>query len=156
MKIVGREGVSLIEVLVGLLLLSVVCISAFGYFAYGLGAIGKQGNRRAALERARERLEQLMAAQVGELPGLDGQTYWCSAGSPCTTWTPSENVPIAQTVAVNDLPSQRMETSVRGVDDLSAGTATLDTWNVGVKVWFTSDLTDDDFHRVYLRMLRSP
>ncbi len=155
MKITGREGVSLIEVMVGLVLLAAVCISSFGYFAYGLGAIGNQGNRRAALERARERLEQLLAANPGDLPPFNGTRYWCSAGSPCTTWTNSVT-PFAQTVSVNDIPSRRIETSAQAVDDPSAGTTTLDAWEFSVKVWFSSDLNDDDLHRVYLRTLRTP
>ena len=156
MKIIEREGASLIEVLVGLVLLAAVCISSFGYFAFGLGSLGKQGDRRAALERARERLEQLMAANTADLPSFNGTKFWCSAGSPCTTWTASV-APFAQSVSVNDHPNRRIETSAQAVNDLSAGPSTApDVWEFSVKVWF-SDVNDpDDFHRVYLRTLRTP
>ena len=154
----GERGVSLIEILVGVILLTLVCISSFTYFAYGLGGIGRQGNRRAALERATERLEQLMAAGTSQLPARDGQQYWCSVGNPCTAWVVSAD-PIAQLVAVNDVTDRRMEIAVKGVHDAAAGTppANYDTWEIGIKVWFTShtDL-DDDFNRVYLKTLRAP
>lgn len=150
-----QAGTSLVEVLVGIVLLAVVCISSLTYFAYGLGGIGKQGNRRAALERARERLEQILAAGGGGLPNFNGTSYWCQDGNPCTSWIASES-PISQTVTVNDLEAQRMETKVKALDDPSAGTATLDVWEVGVKVWYTSETTDTDHHRVYLKTLRYP
>ena len=155
----SQKGVSLIEILMGIVLLSLISICALSYFAYAVGGIGKQGNRRAALERARQRLEQLMAASLGSLPTLDpsdGQRYWCNGGDPCTSWTPSAAA-VAQTISVDDLPTQRMETSVQWVDDPSAGTGNNDTLALSVKVWFTSDVTmDNNFNRVYVRTLRTP
>lgn len=154
----ARRGVSLVEILIGILIVVVASIGTLTYFAYGLGGIGKTGNRRAALERARQRLEQVLAANLSQLPALDGQSYWCSAGDPCATWVASA-APIAQTVAVADLSPQRMETTVQMIDDPAAGTgtATLDTLEFGVKVWFIPGSTaDDDFHRVHLRTLRTP
>ena len=153
----SQKGVSLIEILMGIVLLTLISICTLSYFAYAVGGIGKQGNRRAALERARQRLEQLMAASLpGQFPAQDGQRYWCNAGDPCTSWTPSAAA-IAQTISVDDLPTQRMETSVQWVDDPSAGTGGSDTWALSVKVWFTSNVTtDNDYNRVYLRTLRTP
>lgn len=153
----SQKGVSLIEILMGIVLLALISICTLSYFAFGLGGIGKQGNRRAALERARERLEQMMSASLpGQFPAQDGQRYWCNAGNPCTSWATS-GTPIAQTVSVDDLPAQRMETSVQWVDDPAAGTVNSDTWELSVKVWFTPNVTtDNDYNRVYIRTLRTP
>ena len=154
----SEKGVSLIEVMVGLLLLAAVCLSTLSYFAYGLGGIGLQGNRRAALERARERMEQLLVANTQtDFPAIDGTKYWCASGdlpNSCTSW-PSANT--AQLATVNDLQNMRMETTVQGVDDLSAGTNNFnDAWELGVKVWYTINTNfDDDHNRVYLKTLRA-
>ena len=154
-----ERGVSLLEVLVGLILIAVICLCTLNYFAFGLGGMGKQGHRRAALERARERLEQLMAAPTSQLPPIDGKKYWCKAGQPCSEWITLEEGTAAQTVRVADFPAQRMETTASAVDDdPSAGTgeSVLDVWEFGVKVRFTSNSADDnDFNRVYLKTLKA-
>ena len=154
----GMRGVSLIEILVGILIVTVASIAALSYFSYGMGGIGRQGNRRAALERARERLEQLMAANVTDLEPSDQQPWWITCnGSPCV-WA---LVPVQATepVPVDDLPAQQMETTVQWQDDPAAQTdeSTRDVLELGVKVWFTSNVgSDDDFNRVHVRALRSP
>ena len=151
----GRNGVGLIEILLGLLIITIASLATLNYFAYGFGSIGKQGRRRAALERAREQLEQLLVANIIQLQPPNGQQYWLTcSGSPCT-WTRSA-VRVTQSVSVNDLPSQPIETMIQWVDDPSAGTSTLDTLALGVKVWFTPSVADDDFNRVYVRTLRTP
>ena len=68
-------------------------------------------------------------------------------------WT-SSATPIAQTVTVNEA-GRRMETAMQGVNDPSAGTGSNDAWDVGVKVWFTSNLADDNYNRVYIKTLRA-
>ena len=148
-----RSGVSLIEILLGLLIVTIASVATLQYFAYGKGSIAKQGNRRAALERARERLEQALSASVGALPPQTGQLYYCSAGNPCTTWTAS-GTPISQTDPVT---GRRMETTAQWVDDPSAGTGTgnLDIVDLGVKMWFMPGSTDDNFNRVVMRTLRT-
>lgn len=160
-----RRGVSLIEVLIGLLLVVLASIATLTYFAYARGGIGKQGNRRAAVERARERLEQLMAAPSSALPALsvlaDGVVRWCNDaatdGSPCTSWTTSAT-PVAQTVPVEDIGAARMETTIQYIDDPAAGTATPDVLELGVKVWFMpgANPPDTNYHRVHVRTLRTP
>ena len=148
------------EILVAILIVTVASIAALSYFSYGLGGIGKQGNRRAALERARERLEQLMAANATDLEPSDQTVRWLRCtGSPCT-WTLSATAPSpSETVAVDDLPSQKIETTVQWVDDPAAqtGASTKDVLELGVKVWFTPNGgSDDDFNRVHVRTLRTP
>ena len=68
----NRRGASLIEVLVAIIIIVIASVGTLAYFAYGLGNVGKTGNRRAALERSRERLEQLMASTIANLPSRDG------------------------------------------------------------------------------------
>lgn len=150
----------MVEVLIAILVVAVAAIAALSYFSYGLGGIGREGNRRAALERARERMEQLMAADVTALepPGMG--VYWLRcAGSPCA-WTLSTAAPSpSETVPVDDLPAQKIETTVQWVDDPAAQTteSNKDVLELGVKVWFTSNSgSDDDFNRVHIRTLRSP
>ncbi len=154
-RIVSRriKGVSLIEVLIGIVIVTIASIATLQYFAYAKGGIGRQGNRRAALERARQRLEQLLSVSITSLPPRDGQVHWCASGDPCVQWTTAA---AAQTIAVNNLPNQRLETTAQWLDEPDAGTAGLDVVDVGVKVWFVPGTVDDNFHRVYLRSLRAP
>ncbi len=150
-----QKGVTLIEVLVGIALIAVICITTLNYFSYGVGGIGRQGNRRAALERARQRLEELAATNATSIQPSDTNPHWLTcAGSPCS-WTIRNSV-TPETIQVGTL-NQRMETTVQWVDDPSVTPGiTTDTLAIGVKVWFTSDTTDDEYHRVYLRTLRTP
>ncbi len=150
----------MVEVLIAILVIAVAAIAALSYFSSGLGGIGREGNRRAALERARERMEQLMAADVNALEPPDTAVHWLRcAGSPCV-WTLSDTAPSpSETVSVDDLPAQKIETTVQWVDDPAAQTAenNRDVLEFGVKVWFTPNGgSDDDFNRVHLRTLRSP
>ena len=154
------EGASLIEVLIGLVIVVIASIATLTYFSSALGAVNKTGNRRAALEQVRQRLEQVAEAPLSTLPPRDGQLYWCddtdTSGNSCTSWIAS-GTPVSQTVPVDNLPSQQMQTSVQMINDPAAGTGTLDVLELGVKVWFTSNTgTDDDFNRVYVKTLRTP
>ena len=150
-----ERGVTLVEVLIWTLIVIIASIGTLNYFAYGLGGVGKSGYRRAALERTRERLEQLMAANVTPMtPPQDGAAYsvTCSGGS--CVWSSTS---VSETVSVDDLSSQKLAATVQWVNDPSSGTTTLDTLALGVKVWFTKNTaTDDDFNRVYVRTLRTP
>ena len=151
------QGVSLVEVLLGLLIIILASIGTLSYFSFALGGVGKQSNRRAALERARQRLEQLMAAKASAIQPPDGNLYWLTCtGNPCA-WTRSA-APVTQTVPIDDLPTpQPIETTIQWVDDPSAGTVTRDVLELGVKAWFIPNSTiDDNVNRVYLKTLRTP
>lgn len=160
-----RDGVSLIEVLIGMIIVIVASIATLTYFSSVLGNVGRQGNRRAALERARERLEQLMAVNVDTikpgivLPASDPQPLqWVQCvGAACGPALPSDP---NETINVEDLQgaqAPRLESTIQWKDDPSAGTSTPDVLEFGVKVWFFPGSTvDDDFHRVYLKTLRTP
>ena len=150
----NRRGVSLIEILLGLLIVTIASIATLNYFAQGLGNINKQGNRRAALERARQRLEDLMAVSSILIKPTDinvEHTVTCGAGT-CAFSNAVETVP------VNDLPTQRIISTVLCQHDAAAGTpsGTCDILGLTAKVWFTPGATDDNFNRVYVRTLRTP
>ena len=158
-----ERGVGLIEVLIGIVLVTVASLATLTYYSYGMGGVGKQENRRAALEVARQRLEQLMEANITCVAGSDsndGVKYWLTLNGaipPCT-WgrTKDAGIAVQENVAVGNLPNQPMETSVQWRDDEPfAGTTTLDTVELSVKVWFTTNTTDDNSNRVYLRTLRT-
>lgn len=157
----GKRGVSIVEVLIAILIIVTASIATLTWFSYSLGNVGKQGNRRAALERARERLEQLMEANANQItPPTVGTTYWltCTGGTPCT-WSAPSALQVTQNVSVDDLPAQPLETTVQCTHDPSAGTpsGTCDVLEFGAKVWFTANTgADDDVSRVYLRTLRTP
>ena len=173
-----EQGVGLIEVLIGIVLVTVASLATLSYYSYGMGGVGKQENRRAALEIARQRLDQLMAATLTNIAGSDptdpnyGKLHWltldCST-NPCTwgrtadTGTPGNPVPVPEPggVLVNQLQNQRMQTTVQRIHDTAAGTSatTLDTVELSVKVWFTTNtnpVTDDNnSNRVHIRTLRT-
>ena len=151
---------SLIEVLLGIVIVTIASIATLTYFSYALGGIGKQGNRRAALERARQRLEQLIAADSSLLAG-DENVHWVTCtGTPCT-WN-KFNSRVTESVPVDDLPSEPMETTIQYSDDSVSSTTPdqVHTLILSVKVWFkpNPDITNDDnnLNRVLVRSLRSP
>jgi prepilin-type N-terminal cleavage/methylation domain-containing protein len=150
----NSRGLTLIETLVGMVILVLVSLGAFTFFSNGMGALGKQGNRRAALERARERLDQLMQASFSQVKPADSAVHWLScAGSPCA-WTMSSSKPV-ETLAVNSLAAQPIETTVQWKDDPAAGTAsTQDVLEFTVQVWYHGS-TNDNFSRVVLKSLRA-
>ena len=153
------RGATLIEVLVCFVLIAIACIASLSYFGNTRGFVSRTGNRRAALEQARDRLEQLMAAQIANLPPQNGNCYYCTAAAcVAASWTvyACGTVPPADTVTTDSLANARRETTAQFVDDPSAGTATDDVYSFGVKVWFMPGTTDDDSNRVYLRTLRTP
>lgn len=153
--LLSERGVSLIEILIAIVLIAIISIATLSYFAHGLGGVGKSGNQRAALERARERLEELLAANLSEIkPAVDGVHWLTCAGSPCA-WGLTTTA-TTQPVVVDDLTTQ-METTVEWKDDPEAGTvSTHDTLELSVKVWFRQGQTNNSFNRVHIRTLRTP
>ncbi len=151
------RGVSLIEVLIAIVVIGVACVGAFAAFSTGLGSVGKQGNRRAALERARERLEQLLSAPLTDMPRADGNLYWCTAGTTCTStsWTFSNSALDAVPMNV-DGNDRKAQVFAQWVDDPTNGVGPREIIQIGVKVWYMPGSVDDDFNRVYLKTLRTP
>ena len=158
-----NRGVTLIEILIGILIMVVASIGTLNYFAYARGGVGKQGNRRAALEQARQRLEELMAVPISQVqPAVNKALaqnnqplYWIACGGGACSAPTAAYVP--ETVSVDNLPAQRIESTVQWRDDAAAGTTTPDALELTVKVWFTQNINaDDDFNRVHVRTLRAP
>ena len=160
----NRRGVTLIEILIGMVIVAIASIGTLMYFSQAKGGIGKTGNRRAALERARQRLEQLMETNPTLISPADNNPHWLTcSGSPCT-WTLLNGRPgTPETIDVEDLGLQPIETTVQWQDDPSAGTSgsTQDVLELGVKVGFipgwdpSNAVTYDDFNRVYVKTLRT-
>lgn len=153
----GNRGVTLVEILIALVIIVVAAIGTLGFFAHGLGSIEKQGNRRAALEVARTRVERLMVANLDDVRPPDGNIRWLTlncVGGACT-WSMSATE-VAETVTVNGVAGRRMVTTARWADDPAAQTGVNfpDVLDVGVRVWYSPDLSDDEYHRVHLRSLR--
>lgn len=155
----SQRGVSIVEALLGLAVVLIACLATLNYFAHALGGVGTSGNRRAALERARERLERLMAEPSGGVkPPADGQPHFISCpGALCAVMNGNPN----ETVPVDDWPAQPIETTVTWLDDVDTPPAPQvdepDLLLFDVKVWFTSNAgLDDDANRVHLRTFRSP
>ena len=151
-----NTGASLIEVLIGMLIVTIASVGTLVYFGLGVGKVGQQGNHRAALERARERLEQLTEVAPATIKPSDFAEHTVScAGGTCTVPAPAlEKVP------VGSLPPQKILSTVRCTHDLAAGTpnGTCDVLELSAKVWFTNDDTwpEEEVHRVYIRTLRTP
>lgn len=153
-----RSGVSLIEILLGLLIVTIASIATLTYFSSALGNVGKQGNRRAALERARQRLERLMEVSISIIKPADGQLYFVACNNAGACGPPVLGNP-HETVPVDDFPVQPLWSTVQCIHDTTAGTpnGTCDVLELSAKVWFMpgSNL-DDDFNRVHIRTLRAP
>ena len=161
-----KRGASILEVLISVLIIVIASIATLSYFGSTRGFIKKTGNRRAAIERARQRLDQLMASTLANLPPKNGNCYYCAADT-CVlaSWTPYAcgTVPLSDTVTVGNLATAvRRETTMRSIDDPAAGTdnedgtPALDVFEFSVKVWFLNGSADDDANRVQMRTLRMP
>ena len=80
-----EKGVSLIEIVIGIAVVTIAAAGALSFFSYGIGEIKTQGNSRAALELASTRLEQLMAADSSVISPPDSNIrYLKCTGTPCT------------------------------------------------------------------------
>ena len=161
-SVCNRYGVSLIEILIGLIIVVVASIATLTYFSSALGGVGKTGNRRAALERSRQRLEVLVQADLSViappslLVGQGPRFISCNAAGVCSgPLTADPN----NTVDVDDLVAQNLQSTIECKHDAAAGTpdGTCDVLELSAKVWFIPGSTDDDdFHRVHVRTLRNP
>ena len=151
---------TLIEVLIAMLVIVIASIATLTYFGPTRGSIGRTGNRRAALEHARKRMEELLDSAGTVMPAQDGVRYCCAVAA-CSTaavWTACPAVAVSDNVQVDVkgvLTNVRRETTAQFVS--SAGTATRDIYVLDVKVWFLpGSSVNDDFSRVLLRTVRAP
>lgn len=126
-KIKKSQGFTLIELLISLLIIVLASICTLSYFQYGLGGIHQEGNRRAALEIARGRMDQVFAADFNSINPPAGTTtehYLTCSGTPCT-WSQPSSGEIWDTVTVNEKPGRRLYTKVMWRDD-TPGDGTVD------------------------------
>ena len=156
MTVKNQRGVTLIEVLIGMVLIVVISLGSFVMFSSGLGHMKLSGDRRGALEAARAQLEKIVSANLGDIaPPANGDLRYvdCSV-DPCTL----SAAPVTENVTITNLGNRRMETTVQRIDDPAAGTLlTLDTIEISVKVWFTPFIgNNNDANRVEIRSLRTP
>ena len=111
----SEDGFSLVEVLIALVILVIVILGGGLYFFYGRLGINREGYRRAALERASQRLEQLKAANYSDIalePPSD-QLYYITYGS---SWnlTPDKT---EDTISEDNLPDGVIVTQAQWVDE---------------------------------------
>ena len=165
----SQRGVSLIEVMIAIVVIFVASIGALSFYTYGMAGVEKAGRRRAALERARQRMDAIMATPINQIAGTnpnDDDVWWLTDSTPngtSHTWVRS-NVLTTETVIVDDMDGATgnpdppvMETTIQQRDDASDGNdPSLDTVLISVKVWYTGETTDDDYNRVCIQTLRTP
>ena len=153
MMVRNTRGFTLVEVLIGMVILVISSIAALSYFHYGLSGIRVEGNRRAATELARSRLDQLFAADFATIKPADNSTWWLTcSGTPCS-WT-LESTSTPESVSVNEVAGRQMLTMAQWIDDPAAA-GTQNFLLLSAKVWFRPDLADTDRNRVELRTLRT-
>ncbi len=155
-------GVSLVEILIGIVIVTIASIATLSYFAYARGSIGKQGHRRAALERARQRLDEVMTASITSVQPPFGSVWWITTCSGNPFSCAHAITQTTQPVSVDNLPAQPSETTVQCQKDPAVTgepATTCDTLAVDVRVWFTGNTDpvndDNNFNRVYIRTLRT-
>ena len=156
----NRHGVSLIEILIAIIIVVIASIGTLTYFSSGLGNIGRQSNRRAALERARQRLEQLMAAEVTGMTPPPGPRRFVTCASTGFCGPPTQTEP-NEKIDVEDIGPQPIRSTVECKDDAAAQTSTnlCDVIELTARVWFlpvTSTSTCVNTSCVELRTLRTP
>lgn len=149
----GR-GATLVEVLIGIVIIVLGSIGTLSFFSYGLGSVNKQGNRRAALERARQRLEQLLAEDLATVKPSDSALYYLTCDDNTGACGPLLAADPNEVRQVDQLQGQKIVSTVQCQTDVQ-GTP-CDVLEFAVKVWFVpGPNVEDNFHRVHLRTLRS-
>jgi len=63
----SEKGLTLIEVLVSAVVLVIVILGGMQFFIFGSARINREGHRRAALELAQQKIEELLASNYGEV-----------------------------------------------------------------------------------------
>ena len=117
----SQGGFSLIEVIIALVILVIVILGGGLYFFYGRLGINREGYRRAALELASQRLEELKAADYLDIafdptlmtdPDPLSQPYYITHGS---SWNLSLEE-TEDTIAVGNLSDGKILTEAQYQD----------------------------------------
>lgn len=145
----SRRGTSLVEVMVGCLILAVLALGFATSLQYAKSMSVKQRDRRTALELANSRLEELRGAAYSQVwPSASNYNiyYLRQTG---TTWVASAGA-TNENVVVNNR-TWPMKTTVQYVD-VDAGSASYDALRFNVSVRYDSGVSN----LVSLETLRAP
>jgi len=137
----SKSGATLIEVMIGLIIIAMVIIGGGMFFFYGRVIIIREAHRRAALLVASQRLEELKAADYSEITSESfdpGYTYYIVWDQENNKWQPSED-PSYDYVMVDNLVDQKMATQAWCIDD--DGDGSYDYLQVRAKVEWTNGRT---------------
>lgn len=136
-----KDGFTLVEVLIALLIIALVILGGGMFFFYGRVSIIREARRRAAIMLVSERLEALKAADYSKIaadPAVVGYNpYYIVRSS--SDWEVRTTETYEQ-VTVDDLDNQSMLTRARYVDD--AGGSDYDYLELTVRVEWVDNTTN--------------
>jgi hypothetical protein len=135
----ARRGATLIEVVMGCLLLTVLAIAGGAYFYQGRTTLSQARDKRAALERANGRLEALrMTGFAGlAMSSPDFNTYFIAPSG--GNWV-RRNTDPGETVVING-QTRPIRTWLQYVD-VDAGSASYDALRARVEVAYGRDASE--------------
>ena len=156
----SEDGFSLIEVSIALVILVIVILGGGLYFFYGRLGINREGYRRAALELASQRLEEVKAADYSEIipdgfdPGYDPYyIVWRSSWDTLANLVeyPTDPNFSYDYVTVGNLANQKMLTEAQYIDNDGGG----DSYDY-LKITVTVSWGDNPDNKVELVTLIAP
>ncbi len=132
---VVRQGGTLIEVAIGVLVLAILALGASMLYYQSWGSISVQRNRRAALVVASSRLEAMRAASYADIapPTEDFNTYYVSASG--SGWSVADSDP-GEEVTINRFDYPILTTVAYTDADPSDGVSSYDYLTVRVSVGY--------------------
>ena len=145
----ARGGTTLVEVIIGCLILAVLALAAMASLQYTRSMTVQQRDHRTALELANGRLEALRGAPFNTVRPTSSNynVYYLRASG--TTWVVSSAV-TNENVTVNYRP-RPMRTTVQYVD-ADGGSASYDLLKFNVRVQYSSSASN----QVELETMRGP
>jgi type II secretory pathway pseudopilin PulG len=144
-----RDGTSLVEVMVGCVILAVLALASAASLQYARSTSVLQRDRRTALELANSRLEDLRGAVYNNVKPSANNFNLYYLRRPGTNWVVSATA-TNETVVVNNRTRQRT-TTVRYVD-VDGGSTSYDALRFNVSVQYGSSANT----WVELETLRGP
>jgi len=143
----SEKGFTLLEMMVAIIIFAVVMIGGLSFFVYGRSDISREGHRRAALELASQRLEELKAADYSKIEPYscygvyDYAVYYIHYSD---GWYVEDEDP-NETVDIDNLTGQSIITTVQYEDvDPGDGIASYDYLIVKVTVsWDEKGVTNN-------------
>jgi len=126
----SKRGASLLEVLLALVIVLIVAIGGGAFVYYSTGAVGVERNKRAALEVANARLEEMKARDYEDIIPRETEDPYLPI------YDYEEHI-IEETVSINGV-DRPMDTTVQYVD-VDGGTPSYDYLLVTVDVDYSSN-----------------